>query len=170
MPEFSDRKRRGAYRNSIAADSADGGEGSRLLLGREPVKSMEQRLPIRAVRFPALLGFAALACLARAAGEEPKAPSNPAYRRPDFALFHSGRYVFERHCMICHGADGDGRGELSVTLPVKPRSFLQGYFKYRSTPPGKLPTDATCGAQSPAASAEPRWAASQRLPKGISRL
>ena len=76
------------------------------------------------------------------AEENIEAPVNPAYRRPDFSLFLSGRYVYERHCMICHGIDGDGKGEMSASLPVKPRSFRQGFFKYRSTPPGKLPTDA----------------------------
>jgi mono/diheme cytochrome c family protein len=44
--------------------------------------------------------------------------------------------------MICHGIAGDGKGEMSASLPVKPRSFRQGIFKYRTTPPGKLPTDA----------------------------
>lgn len=73
--------------------------------------------------------------------EEGEAPVNPAYRRPDFGLFHSGRYVYERHCIVCHGELGDGKGEMGLLLPVKPRSFVQGFFKYRSTPPGKLPTD-----------------------------
>ena len=72
---------------------------------------------------------------------KPKPPPNPWYRRPDFSLYFSGRYVYERNCLICHGENGDGKGELGVTLPVKPRSFLQGVFKYRSTPPGKMPTD-----------------------------
>lgn len=89
-----------------------------------------------------LLGFfLAAACIAGSAEEEAEAPVNPAYRRPNFDLFYSGRYVYERHCIICHGESGDGKGEMSLLLPVKPRSFVQGFFKYRSTPPGKLPTD-----------------------------
>ena len=74
-------------------------------------------------------------------GEEPEPPKNPAFKRPDFGKYYEGRYVFERYCIVCHGPDGDGKGEMSPQLPVKPRSFLQGFFKYRSTPPGKLPTD-----------------------------
>jgi len=91
---------------------------------------------------PALLALVSTLASAAGAEEGVGSPVNPAYRRPDFSLFYSGRYVFERHCVICHGVEGDGKGELSATLPVKPRSFRQGFFKYRSTPPGKLPTDA----------------------------
>lgn len=94
------------------------------------------------MRLAALLSVVAALSLQALAEENSEPPLNPAYRRPDFSLFQSGRYVYERHCIICHGADGDGRGEMSAALPVKPRSFQQGFFKYRSTPPGKLPTDA----------------------------
>lgn len=95
-----------------------------------------------AARAPAGWLLVAAIALLRGASAEDKRADNPAYRRPDFALFYSGRYVYERHCIICHGVSGDGNGEMSVALPVKPRSFAQGFFKYRSTPPGKLPTDA----------------------------
>ena len=97
------------------------------------------------VRGLGLCLIAAFAISAAAGGddkEEPVPVQNPAFRRPDFSLFYGGRYVYERHCIVCHGKDGDGKGEMSPALPVKPRSFLQGMFKYRSTPAGKLPTDA----------------------------
>lgn len=94
------------------------------------------------MRLRALSLILAALCPAVSAEEKPEPPVNPAYRRPDFSLFQSGRYVYERHCIICHGVDGDGKGEMSASLPVKPRSFQQGFFKYRSTPPGKMPTDA----------------------------
>lgn len=61
---------------------------------------------------------------------------------PDRRLYALGREVYERNCLVCHGAKGDGQGELSAQLAPKPRSFVQGLFKYRSTPWGKLPTDA----------------------------
>src|SRR4051794_34596577 len=61
---------------------------------------------------------------------------------PDRRLFAPGREVYERNCLLCHGTYGDGKGELSAQLAPKPRSFVQGLFKYRSTPWGKLPTDA----------------------------
>ncbi|MDZ4402714.1 cytochrome c [Prosthecobacter sp.] len=60
----------------------------------------------------------------------------------DFNLYMQGRYVYERNCIVCHGARGDGNGELSPTLKPKPRSFREGMFKFRSTPQGFLPTDA----------------------------
>ena len=60
---------------------------------------------------------------------------------PDRAQFEAGAYVYERNCIICHGPLGDGKGELSLTLSPKPRSFRSGVFKYSSTPPGKLPTN-----------------------------
>ena len=60
---------------------------------------------------------------------------------PDRAQFEMGAFVFERNCVICHGPRGDGKGELAATIAPKPRSFRSGIFKYRSTPPGKLPTN-----------------------------
>lgn len=59
----------------------------------------------------------------------------------DFNLFAEGRYVYERNCLVCHGPRGDGSGELSKDLQPKPRSFREGWFKFRSTPYDKLPTD-----------------------------
>lgn len=52
-----------------------------------------------------------------------------------------GRYVFQRHCAVCHGKWGDGRGEMSVGMRPRPRDFTTGVFKFRSTPSGFLPTD-----------------------------
>jgi cytochrome c oxidase cbb3-type subunit 1 len=53
-----------------------------------------------------------------------------------------GKTVYERRCIGCHGADGDGEGEAAPFLDPKPRDFRSGIFKFRSTP-GKdsLPTD-----------------------------
>ena len=61
---------------------------------------------------------------------------------PDTALVPLGRFVFERNCAVCHGRLGDGWGELSRSLTPRPRDFTRGYFKFRSTPSGSLPTDA----------------------------
>lgn len=58
-----------------------------------------------------------------------------------FARYMHGKYVFERNCILCHGARGDGKGEMAASLSPKPRSFREGMFKFRSTPTGKLPTD-----------------------------
>ena len=66
------------------------------------------------------------------AGEPPKI---------DFGRYMEGKYLFERHCIVCHGARGDGTGELAPTLIPRPRSFREGMFKFRTTPFGSLPTD-----------------------------
>ncbi len=60
---------------------------------------------------------------------------------PDREHFEEGRYVYEQNCIVCHGQFGDGKGELSEGLTIKPRSFRSGVFKYRTTPAGKLPTN-----------------------------
>ena len=54
-----------------------------------------------------------------------------------------GRSIYERRCMGCHGAKGDGKGPSARFLNPRPRDFTKGFFKFRSTA-GKdsLPTDA----------------------------
>jgi cytochrome c oxidase cbb3-type subunit 2 len=59
---------------------------------------------------------------------------------PDESFYAIGRYVYERNCLVCHGRWGDGDGELSKGMIPKPRKFSAGIFKYRTTPPGFLPT------------------------------
>lgn len=61
---------------------------------------------------------------------------------PDESLWPQGRYVYQRNCLMCHGAFGDGRGEMGRDIQPQPRNFGRGLFKYRSTPAGSLPTDA----------------------------
>ncbi|HZS59888.1 MAG TPA: c-type cytochrome [Gemmatimonadaceae bacterium] len=53
-----------------------------------------------------------------------------------------GKAVYDRFCTQCHGANGDGAGEVAQFANPKPRDFRQGLFKFRSTPFGSLPTDA----------------------------
>ena len=53
-----------------------------------------------------------------------------------------GKLVYQRYCVSCHGAEGDGAGEFAEWISPKPRDFRQGTFKCRSTPSGWLPTDA----------------------------
>lgn len=53
-----------------------------------------------------------------------------------------GRFVYERHCQLCHGRQGDGRGKWAASLEPRPRSFRDAQFKYRSTRFGKLPVEA----------------------------
>lgn len=79
--------------------------------------------------FALVIGAVALSCAA-ADGFAP----------PDESLYPMGRHVYERNCQVCHGRWGDGDGEMAKGMIPKPRQFSAGIFKYRSTPPGCLPT------------------------------
>lgn len=52
-----------------------------------------------------------------------------------------GREVYDRRCVGCHGAKGDGNGPVATFLNPRPRDFRLGVFKFRTTPSGSLPTD-----------------------------
>ncbi len=52
-----------------------------------------------------------------------------------------GKAVYERRCVGCHGAKGDGNGPAATFLDPRPRNFTIGAFKFRTTPTGSLPTD-----------------------------
>lgn len=82
------------------------------------------------------LSWMSLMAFSLVAEDAPKARVGPNYE-----LYDQGRYVYERNCLICHGDRGDGNGEMAKDLPLKPRSFREGWFKFRSTPFDKLPTD-----------------------------
>jgi len=54
---------------------------------------------------------------------------------------NSGKALYQRYCIFCHGQYGDGRGESAPYLDPKPRDFTKAVFKCRSTPSGSLPLD-----------------------------
>ena len=81
-----------------------------------------------------LLGVGSMMAATNGSAYEPKLP--------DTSLWPQGRYVYQRNCLVCHGAYGDGSGEMGRDLKPRPRNFGRGLFKYRSTPAGALPTDA----------------------------
>jgi len=54
----------------------------------------------------------------------------------------TGKLVYERYCMSCHGEQGNGQGEAAEYMSIKPRDYRQGTYKWRSTPSGSLPLDA----------------------------
>jgi cytochrome c oxidase cbb3-type subunit I/II len=53
----------------------------------------------------------------------------------------SGKALYQRYCISCHGPQGDGTGESAPDLDPKPRDFTKATFKCRSTPTGSLPLD-----------------------------
>jgi mono/diheme cytochrome c family protein len=53
----------------------------------------------------------------------------------------TGKVLYTRFCIGCHGPQGDGNGENATWIDPKPRDFTAATFKCRSTPSGTLPTD-----------------------------
>ena len=53
-----------------------------------------------------------------------------------------GQAIYTSQCSGCHGAAGDGQGMLTLSWLPRPRDFVRGSFRYRSTPSGSPPTDA----------------------------
>jgi cytochrome c oxidase cbb3-type subunit 2 len=61
-------------------------------------------------------------------------------RSPEWIAY--GKQVFERRCIACHGAKGDGNGWAATFLyKQRPRNFTLGEFKFRLTKSGAMPTD-----------------------------
>lgn len=50
-----------------------------------------------------------------------------------------GREIWERECIGCHGAAGDGAGPAATLLAPRPRNLRKGLFKFKSTPVGSRP-------------------------------
>jgi mono/diheme cytochrome c family protein len=51
------------------------------------------------------------------------------------------KQLYERECAVCHGLNGDGKGDAAYLLFPKPRDFTAARFKIQSTPTGSPPTD-----------------------------
>ncbi|HEY3226919.1 MAG TPA: c-type cytochrome [Planctomycetota bacterium] len=56
------------------------------------------------------------------------------------AMAPMGAPLFDRFCAQCHGAAGDGNGDLAPMLIPPPRDFTKGVFKGRSSHPELPPT------------------------------
>jgi cytochrome c oxidase cbb3-type subunit I/II len=56
-------------------------------------------------------------------------------------LLAKGKDIYARECAACHGVKGDGEGPGAHTVNPKPRNFVLGVFKLRTTPSGQPPTD-----------------------------
>ena len=66
------------------------------------------------------------------------APARPPGERPQTRIAR----LYRKNCGDCHGADGTGNGPVAHALVPRPRDFVEGGFKIRSTGPGDVPTDA----------------------------
>ena len=51
-----------------------------------------------------------------------------------------GRGLFRKHCVVCHGVTGDGRGPTAAVQTPYPRDYRMGIYKFKSTPRGSKPT------------------------------
>lgn len=52
-----------------------------------------------------------------------------------------GRLVYTEKCVFCHAEDGSGKGVSAEYSSPRPRNFIKGQYKFRTTPFGKIPTD-----------------------------
>ena len=65
-------------------------------------------------------------------------PSTALSSSPDLVAL--GRKTFEKECVACHGADGNGEGDAAYLLYPRPRDFTSGQFRIVSTW-DNVPTD-----------------------------
>lgn len=64
-------------------------------------------------------------------GDYLQAASGPAH--------DAGRGLYRKHCTICHGESGNGRGPNAAISDPYPRDFRMGKFKFKSTARGAKP-------------------------------
>ncbi|WAK01050.1 c-type cytochrome [Methylobacter sp. YRD-M1] len=61
---------------------------------------------------------------------------------PTFAqTTENAQLLYKEKCAYCHGDNGDGQSYAAHNMLVKPTSFVNGNYKYRTTPYGQFPTD-----------------------------
>ena len=56
-------------------------------------------------------------------------------------VIETGKKIYGRRCLPCHGLNGAGEGPAADTMNPRPRDFTRGLFKLKSTQNGELPTD-----------------------------
>ncbi|MEE8581822.1 MAG: cytochrome c [Myxococcota bacterium] len=54
----------------------------------------------------------------------------------------AGKATFVANCSSCHGVTGKGDGPVGAALPISPRDFSKGDFKFDTDKDGKIGTDA----------------------------
>ncbi len=63
----------------------------------------------------------------------PDPPAEPSVER--------GQLVYKEKCVYCHAENGSGKGVSAFYSSPRPRNFIKGQYKFRTTPFGKIPTD-----------------------------
>lgn len=63
----------------------------------------------------------------------PNPPAKPSVER--------GKLVYMEKCVYCHAEDASGKGVSAFYSSPRPRNFIKGQYKFRTTPFGKIPTD-----------------------------
>jgi mono/diheme cytochrome c family protein len=61
-----------------------------------------------------------------------KAPPSGLWTNP--TILAKGRAIYTRDCLVCHGAQGDGRGPAAADLPLKPPNFRDQAMVQEMTP------------------------------------
>jgi cytochrome c oxidase cbb3-type subunit II len=82
------------------------------------------------------LGLFTLACKG-ADGDLPPAYRDlpvPMDRLASAAARERGRVLFREHCALCHGVNGDGRGERREGFALPPQDFTSSKWRRRTTP------------------------------------
>lgn len=65
-----------------------------------------------------------------------------AYADETSELLKQGKEAYSMHCARCHGDQGLGDGPDAKRVPVTPRNFTRGTYKFRTTASGSPPSDA----------------------------
>ena len=60
---------------------------------------------------------------------------------PAEASAERGKQIYMEKCVYCHAEDGNGKGVSAFYASPRPRNFIKGQYKFRTTPFGKIPTD-----------------------------
>lgn len=54
-------------------------------------------------------------------------------------LYRLGQSLYQENCSICHGSTGEGDGAIANHFQPRPRNFVNGAFRFSSTPQGQPP-------------------------------
>ena len=122
----------GAIVGCTSHAESDAEPASPALLVTPPIVSELTRPPSRVRAWPAMRAWMRGQSIDRA----PR--TRPTHSETDLARF--GARVFELYCVNCHGKRGRGDGPRAPVFEPPPRDLARGIFKFRSTPPGSLPT------------------------------